>query len=107
MLGRAASTGVASRACLGRHEVAEQRDAPVSTSQVAALDVATRVPGGVVNLLSALAYHKLTDELPHAHAVWTAMRRGSQAPKLLSPRLELTWTAPRRLGPRSSLRATH
>ena len=57
------------------------------------VEVATRVPGAVVNLLSALAYHELTDELPHA--VWIAIRRGSQAPKLQSPQLELTWTAPR------------
>ena len=57
------------------------------------VEVAARVPGAVVNLLSALAFHELTDELPHA--VWIAIRRGSQAPRLDAPRLELTWTAPR------------
>lgn len=57
------------------------------------VEVTARVPGAVVNLLSALAFHEITDELPHA--VWIAIRRGSQAPKLESPRLELTWTAPR------------
>jgi predicted transcriptional regulator of viral defense system len=57
------------------------------------VEVAARVPGAVVNLLSALTFHELTDELPHA--VWIAIRRGSQAPRLESPRLELTWTAPR------------
>ena len=57
------------------------------------VEVAVRVPGAVVSLLSALAYHGLTDESPHA--VWIAIRRGSQSPRLESPRLELTWTAPR------------
>lgn len=55
--------------------------------------VAVRVPDGVLNLLSALAFHELTDELPAA--VWIAVARGHRAPKLDSPRLELTWTAPR------------
>ena len=57
------------------------------------VEVAARVPDGVVNLLSALAFHEITDELPHA--VWLAIRRGSQCPKLDGPALEVTWTAPR------------
>ena len=57
------------------------------------VQVTARVPGCVVNLLSALAFHELTDELPAA--VWIAVRQGSQAPRLDSPGLEVTWTAPR------------
>jgi len=57
------------------------------------VQVSARVPGGVVNLLSALAFHELTDELPAA--VWIAVRTGRRAPKQGSPRLEVTWTAPR------------
>lgn len=57
------------------------------------VQVAVRVPDCVVNLLSALAFHELTDELPAA--VWIAVRRGHRAPRLDTPRLELTWTAPR------------
>ena len=57
--------------------------------------VAARVPGAVVNLLSALSFHGLTDELPPA--VWIAIQRGSQAPRLDTPTLEVTWTAPRYL----------
>ena len=56
------------------------------------VEVAARVPGAVVNQLSALAFHELTDEIPHA--VWIAVSRGSQAPRIESPRLEVTWTAP-------------
>ena len=57
------------------------------------VEVTARVPRGVVNLLSALAFHELTDELPAA--VWLAIPRGSQAPTVDTARLELTWTAPR------------
>jgi len=57
--------------------------------------VAARVPGAVVNLLSALSFHGLTDELPPA--VWIAIKRGSQSPRLDTPSLEVTWTAPRYL----------
>ena len=57
------------------------------------VEVTARVPGSVVNLLSALAFHELTTEIPSA--VWIAIRQGSQAPQFESHRLELTWTAPR------------
>ena len=57
------------------------------------VEVAARVPRGVVNLVSALAFHELTDELPAA--VWLAIPRGSQAPRVENAALELTWTAPR------------
>jgi predicted transcriptional regulator of viral defense system len=67
-------------------------EAPVTAHHSLAL-VAARVPAGVVNLLSALAFHQLTDELPGA--VWLAIAQGSQAPRLDGHRLELTWTAPR------------
>lgn len=57
------------------------------------VEVAARVPGAVFNLLSALAFHGLTDELPHA--VWIALARGSHRPGLDFVDLELTLTAPR------------
>jgi predicted transcriptional regulator of viral defense system len=53
------------------------------------VEVAARVPGAVINLLSALAFHGLTDELPHA--VWLAIARGAHAPRLDGPPLALTW----------------
>jgi predicted transcriptional regulator of viral defense system len=63
------------------------------TPHHALAQVAARVPGSVVNLLSALAFHELTDELPSA--VWIAIRRGHHAPQLAGPRLDVTWTASR------------
>ncbi len=59
------------------------------------VEVATKVPGAVVNLLSALAFHGLTDELPHA--VWIAIRNDRQAPRMETVTLEITWSMPRLL----------
>lgn len=67
-------------------------DAEVSPHHSLA-QVASRVPACVVNLLSALTFHELTDELPSA--VWIAVPRGHHAPMLDAPRLELTRTMPR------------
>ena len=50
-------------------------------------EVAQRVPHGVVCLLSALAFHGLTTELPFE--VWLAHRRGTRPPRLGSPRVRL------------------
>jgi len=55
------------------------------------VEVALRVPGCVVNLLSALAFHEFTTQQPHA--VWIAIRRGAHAPRLDYPTLELTRTS--------------
>lgn len=62
------------------------------TAHHSLVQVAARVPGAVINLLSALSFHELTDELPAA--VWIAVPRGHRVPALVSPRLALTWTAP-------------
>jgi predicted transcriptional regulator of viral defense system len=42
--------------------------------------VAQRMPGGVICLISALAFHRLTTQIPHV--VWVAIRRGAWAPRL-------------------------
>ncbi|MCP4593154.1 MAG: transcriptional regulator [bacterium] len=68
------------------------QDADV-TEYHALVEVAARVPSGVVNLLSAAAFHELTDDQPHA--VWLAVRTGTRRPRLEYPPLELTRTAPR------------
>lgn len=51
--------------------------------------VARRVPQGVVCLTSALAYHDLTTQIPHA--VHLALERGSERPRLVYPPLEVYW----------------
>ena len=45
--------------------------------------VGLRVPNGVVCLISALAFHDLTTQIPHE--VYVAVRRGSRAPRLDHP----------------------
>jgi len=45
--------------------------------------VATRVPGGVICLISALAFHGLTTQIPHE--VHIALQRGAEEPRLDYP----------------------
>jgi predicted transcriptional regulator of viral defense system len=46
-----------------------------------------RVPAGVICLLSALAFHGMTSQLPHA--VWMAIDKRSWRPKVDQPRLRI------------------
>lgn len=50
-------------------------------------EAAVRVPHGVVCLLSALAFHGLGTQVPHA--VWIAIRRGSRRPRVDWPPIEI------------------
>ncbi len=45
--------------------------------------VATRVPGGVICLISALAFHEITTQIPHE--VHVALHKGAQEPRLDYP----------------------
>jgi predicted transcriptional regulator of viral defense system len=45
--------------------------------------VATRIPGGVICLISALAFHELTTQIPHE--VHVALSRGAERPRLDHP----------------------
>jgi len=45
--------------------------------------VATRVPGGVICLISALAFYELTTQIPHE--VHVALPRGAEEPRLEHP----------------------
>jgi len=45
--------------------------------------VAARIPGGVICLISALAFHELTTQIPHA--VHVALPRGSEEPRVDHP----------------------
>jgi predicted transcriptional regulator of viral defense system len=51
--------------------------------------VAMRVPNGVVCLISALAFHDLTTQVPHA--VHIALKRGAEPPRLEYPPLKVYW----------------
>jgi predicted transcriptional regulator of viral defense system len=51
--------------------------------------VAAKIPTGVICLVSALAYHDLTTQIPHEVSV--ALERGSAAPCLQYPPIRLFW----------------
>ena len=51
--------------------------------------VATRVPNGVVCLISALAFHDLTTQVPHA--VDLAIARGAEKPRIDYPPVNIYW----------------
>ncbi len=51
--------------------------------------VALKVPRGVICLISALAFHRMTAQIPHA--VYLAISANDQAPALRYPPLRLFW----------------
>ena len=53
------------------------------------VSVATRIPEGVICLISALAFHRLTSEIPHY--VYLALPRGDRPPRLSHPPLRVFW----------------
>ena len=53
--------------------------------------VGAKVPKGVLCLISALAYHDLTSQIPHA--VYLALPSGSEPPRLDHPPLHLVWVS--------------
>jgi predicted transcriptional regulator of viral defense system len=58
------------------------KEAPISTHETL-LEVAKRVPRGVLCLSSALRFHEMTTENPFE--VWVAIERGAWSPKLDYP----------------------
>jgi predicted transcriptional regulator of viral defense system len=61
-------------------------DAPLDTHHTLA-EAAKRVPKGVICLVSALAYHELTDTIPRA--VWMAIGPKDRRPKSTQPPLQI------------------
>jgi len=51
--------------------------------------VALKIPAGVVCLISALAYHEITTQIPHE--VHVALPRGTEPPRLNHPPLHVFW----------------
>ena len=65
-------------------------DAPI-TEHSLLVEVAKRVPQGVVCLISALAYHGLSTQIPHE--IWLAVPKGFRRPKIAYPPLNLTYVS--------------
>ena len=60
----------------------------VATEHLPLAEVSKRVPGAVICLLSALSFHGLTTQLPHA--VWIAVERAHWRPRFDYPPLNVT-----------------
>jgi len=53
------------------------------------VSVALKVPNGIVCLISALAYHGITTQIPHE--VYLALKRGAEPPRLRYPPIRVFW----------------
>ncbi|MFH2009260.1 MAG: type IV toxin-antitoxin system AbiEi family antitoxin domain-containing protein [bacterium] len=82
-LKRLCEKGVLERVDRGLYRLAEATVTELSTFA----EVAKRLPHAVVCLLSALQFHGLTTESPHA--VWILIDRHARTPKLSNPKLEV------------------
>ncbi|HJZ12397.1 MAG TPA: type IV toxin-antitoxin system AbiEi family antitoxin domain-containing protein [Acidobacteriota bacterium] len=51
--------------------------------------VALKIPNGVISLISALAFHDLTTQIPHE--VYIALPRGAEPPRMLHPPTRIFW----------------
>jgi predicted transcriptional regulator of viral defense system len=78
-------SGILERISRGVYRLAELP--PLSDPDL--VSVATRIPQGVICLISALAFHRLTREIPHY--VYVALPRGGEPPGLHHPPLRVFW----------------
>ncbi len=53
------------------------------------VSVSLKIPNGVICLVSALAYHEITTQIPHE--VYVALERGTEAPRLSHPPIRIFW----------------
>lgn len=53
------------------------------------VSVSLKIPNGVICLISALAYHEITTQIPHE--VYLALERGTEAPRLAHPPIRIFW----------------
>ena len=57
------------------------------------IQVALRIPSAVICLLSALAIHSLTTQIPHK--VYIALPSHTKKPRIIHPPLEVFWLSPK------------
>lgn len=51
--------------------------------------IAHKIPAGVICLISALSFHAITKQIPHA--VYVALKRGAERPRLRYPPTQMFW----------------
>jgi predicted transcriptional regulator of viral defense system len=79
------NAGVLERLSRGLYRIADLP--PLGSPALVA--VALKVPTGVICLISALAYHELTTQIPHE--VYLALPRGAEPPRLDHPLVRVFW----------------
>ena len=77
--------GILERLERGLYRLAEL--APLSAPDL--VTVALKAPSGVICLISALSFHKITTQIPHT--VHVAIKRGAERPRLAYPRTQIYW----------------
>ena len=82
-IARALEDGELDRVARGLYQ---RRDSDVETD-LALAEVAKRIPKGVIAMLSALAYHQLTDQMPRR--VWVALGKSDWSPAPSYPPIRL------------------
>jgi len=78
-------SGVLERLDRGLYRLADLP--PLSEPDLVA--VSLKVPEGVICLISALSFHDITTQIPHA--VYVALKRGAEAPRLSYPPIRQFW----------------
>lgn len=53
------------------------------------VSISLKIPNGVISLISALAYHEITTQVPHE--VYVALERGTEPPRLGHPPIRVFW----------------
>jgi predicted transcriptional regulator of viral defense system len=79
------SAGTVERLDRGLYRLAEMP--PLGNPDL--VSVAARVPQGVICLVSALAFHEITTQIPHE--VYLALKRGAERPRLAYPPVRVFW----------------
>jgi predicted transcriptional regulator of viral defense system len=71
--------GVLERLSRGVYRISEQK----SLSNPDLVTVSTRVPKGIICLVSALAFHEITTQIPHSISI--ALQKGAESPRIDYP----------------------
>jgi len=79
------SAGTVERLGRGLYRLAEMP--PLGNPDL--VSVAAMVPQGVICLVSALAFHEITTQIPHE--VYLALKRGAERPRLAYPPVRVFW----------------
>ncbi len=86
-LARMLANGLVVRESRGLYRLADAP--PLSNPDL--VYVASRIPAAVISLISALAFHDLTTQIPHK--VYIALPKPTKAPRLDYPPLDIVWVS--------------